>query len=254
MSILFTDLDNTLIYSHNRELSEPKLVIEHLDGREQSFMTQFTYDFLSSADWLSIVPVTTRTVKQYTRIECVKKFFNKYAIVCNGGKLLVDGVEDEDWARETQLLAQDSYDCLEDAVDKLSFLCKDETLHRPEKYMCYTKLRHHDPQTVKDQLSEQVDLTKVDLHVVGQKFYMLSNAITKGKAIKRFMKRREQETVLSAGDGILDISMLDVADFAFPAPEIYEMVSNENRLRSKETVLSNGICKELNNMKEKGII
>ena len=53
MSILFSDLDNTLIYSHNRELSKPKVVIEHLDGREQSFMTQYTYDFLASADWLS---------------------------------------------------------------------------------------------------------------------------------------------------------------------------------------------------------
>lgn len=254
MSILFTDLDNTLIYSHNRELSEPKLVIEHLDGREQSFMTQFTYDFLSSADWLSIVPVTTRTVKQYTRIECVKKFFNKYAIVCNGGKLLVDGVEDEEWSKETQILAQDSYDCLEDAVNKLSFLCKDETLHRPEKYMCYTKLRHHDPQEVCDELSKQVDLSKVDLHVVGKKFYILANAITKGNAIKRFMKRREKETTLSAGDGILDISMLDVADFAFPGSEIFEMVSNKNRLRSEESVMSDGICKELCDMKERGII
>ena len=68
------------------------------------------------------------------------------------------------------------------------------------------------------------------------------------------MKRREKETTLSAGDGILDISMLDVADFAFPGSEIFEMVSNKNRLRSEESVMSDGICKELCDMKERGII
>ena len=65
MSVFFTDLDNTMIYSHHREIGKPKIVVEHLDGREQSFMTEFAYDFLLSADWLDIVPVTTRTKQQY---------------------------------------------------------------------------------------------------------------------------------------------------------------------------------------------
>ena len=55
MSVLFSDLDNTMIFSHHREIGNKKIVVEHLDGREQSFMTEFTYDFFTKADWLNIV-------------------------------------------------------------------------------------------------------------------------------------------------------------------------------------------------------
>ena len=53
MSVLFSDLDNTMIFSHHREIGNKKIVVEHLDGREQSFMTEFTYDFFTKTDWLS---------------------------------------------------------------------------------------------------------------------------------------------------------------------------------------------------------
>ena len=146
MSIFFTDLDNTMIYSHHRGIGKPKIVVEHLDGKEQSFMTEFSYDFLSSADWLEIVPVTTRTKQQYDRIECSEKLRFKYAIVCNGGKLLVDGQEDLEWSDKTDVLVRENYESLEQATELLSKLCHSETMHRPEKYMSYVKC--FDPESV----------------------------------------------------------------------------------------------------------
>ena len=38
----FCDLDHTLIYSHRVALGEEKVVVEYLNGKEQSFMTRTT--------------------------------------------------------------------------------------------------------------------------------------------------------------------------------------------------------------------
>ena len=93
MSVFFTDLDNTMIYSHHREIGKPKIVIEHLDGKEQSFMTEFTYDFLSSAEWLDIVPVTTRTKQQYEKQMSIKDVMSKICIAVIFGYYTVKTVE-----------------------------------------------------------------------------------------------------------------------------------------------------------------
>jgi len=73
LSVFFTDLDNTLIYSHKREIGEEKTVVEYLDGRQQSFMTNYTYKYLKNAKWLDIVPVTTRIDTQFKRITCMNE-------------------------------------------------------------------------------------------------------------------------------------------------------------------------------------
>jgi len=251
MSILFSDLDNTLIYSHHRKIGTPKIVIEYLNGQEQSFMTRFTYDFLASADWLSVIPITTRTENQFKRIEFPDRLGFKYAIVCNGGKLLIDGKEDEAWSAETRDLAQGSYDCLEEATNQLIQLCKNETVHRPEEYMCYVKCS--DPEMVYSTLSESVDSTKVTVQRNGRKLYLFANGVTKGNAVERFMKGNH-ETVLAAGDGLLDISMLNKADFAFSGRDVYELVTNDNNIKIKERILSDELCKHIYEMRMKGII
>lgn len=43
---LFTDIDNTLLYSYRREIGENKVVVEHINGKIQSYMTKRSYDFL----------------------------------------------------------------------------------------------------------------------------------------------------------------------------------------------------------------
>ena len=47
MAYLFTDIDNTIIFSHRHETNEKKVWVEKLNGKDQSFMTYKTYRFLS---------------------------------------------------------------------------------------------------------------------------------------------------------------------------------------------------------------
>ena len=183
MCVLLTDLDNTMIYSHHRVIDEPKIVVEHLNGREQSYMTEFTYEFLYSSEWLRVIPITTRTEQQYRRIECASKLRFKYAIVCNGGKLLANGVEDKEWTRQTYTKAQDKYEYLDDAIQRLTNLCKDDVIHRPDDYMVYAKCNN--PEEVYEKLKYHLDSTKVSVQRDDRKVYIFINGISKGNAVKR---------------------------------------------------------------------
>lgn len=252
MSIFFTDLDNTIIYSHHREIVKPRIVVEHLDSREQSFMTEFAYDFLLSADWLEVVPVTTRTKQQYDRIECSEKLRFKNAIVCNGGKLLIDGKEDLEWSDKTDFFVRDNYESLEQATELLSELCSSETIHRPERYMSYVKCS--DPEGVYNEISKSLDSNKVSAQRDGRKVYLFANGISKGEAVRRFMRKRKAETILSAGDNLMDVSMLNNADFAFVNKAIADLIICKNIITIEETPFSDGICRCITEMRVKGRI
>lgn len=102
---LFCDLDHTLIYSHRMPIGSDKMVVEYLNGKEQSFMTQGTFEFLCKQNCVHLIPVTTRSKAQYERISVFRKELRcKYALICNGGILLVDGIEDPAWYSETLAL------------------------------------------------------------------------------------------------------------------------------------------------------
>lgn len=252
MSVFFTDLDNTMIYSHHREIGKPKIVVEHLDGKEQSFMTEFAYDFLSSADWLEVVPVTTRTKQQYDRIECSERLHFKYAVVCNGGKLLVDGKEDLEWSDKTDALVRDNYESLKQATEFLSEICCGEIIHRPEKYMSYVKCS--DPEGVYKKISKLLNSNRVNVQRDGRKVYLFANGISKGEAIERFMRKMKAGTILSAGDNLMDVSMLNNADFAFVNKTITDLITCKNRITIEETSFSDGICRYISEMRMKGIV
>ena len=252
MSIFFIDLDNTLIYSHHREIGRSKIVVEHLNGKEQSFMTQLTYDFISSADWLDIVPVTTRNEQQYRRLELPESLRFKYAIICNGGKLLVDGREDLEWSYETDILVRKCYNSLDGATELLSKICKNEAIHRPERYISYVKCSN--PESVYTEMKKMTDSDKVNVQRDGRKVYLFANGISKGDAVERFMHNREFETILSAGDNMMDVSMMNKADYAFANTDIIDLITCAKKIRIDDYPFSDGICNHVKEMRMKGII
>ena len=252
MCVLLTDLDNTMIYSHHRMVDAPKIVVEHLNGREQSFMTEFTYKFLSSSDWLRVIPITTRTEQQYKRIECASKLGFEYAIVCNGGKLLVNGVEDKEWTRQTHTIVQDKFEYLDDAIQQLSNLCKDDLIHRPDDYIGYVKCNN--PENVYEKLKCRLDSTKVNVQRDDRKVYIFINGISKGSAVKRLKDRFHFTTILAAGDNTMDVPMLNLADYAIVSNDISSMVTCRNKYVISKQIISDDVCKYIQNMKLNGVI
>ena len=119
MIAFHTDLDNTLIYSYKHDIGPQKRNVELYQGREISCITEETYHLLQLVkNEMLIVPTTTRTLEQYQRIDLGIGPF-PYALVCNGGVLLVNGVPDEAWYQDSLHLVSDSREEMNLAMELL---------------------------------------------------------------------------------------------------------------------------------------
>ena len=115
----FTDLDNTLIYSYKHEIGEQKKSVELYQGRWISYMTNETESLLRRIrEKCPVVPITTRTIEQYERIDLGVGDF-PYALTCNGGVLLINGQEDDQWYQESLKLVASATGQLKAAFDYL---------------------------------------------------------------------------------------------------------------------------------------
>ena len=216
--ILFTDLDNTMIYSYKHEIGPDKRCVELYQGREVSYITEQTYVLLCVLrKEMMIVPVTTRSIEQYQRIDLGTGML-PYALVCNGGILLVGGERDEVWYRESLELIKESRPQLEKAKVLLE---EDDRryfeLRMIEDLFLFTKCK--EPEKVIAGLGEKLDQKLVDVFHNGDKVYVVPTKLNKGEAIMRFKRRYEREghpsvRTMAAGDSGFDVSMLQKADTA----------------------------------------
>ncbi len=252
MDVFFTDIDNTLIYSHRHMIPGEKIVVEHIDGREQSYMTRYTYAHLKSFQWLLIVPVTTRTEEQYKRLQYLDLLGIHISIVCNGGKLLIDGVEDKKWSDESYRLANSMRDSLEQAARLLKKHLDGLTVHHPESYMYYVKCEN--PKMVCESIRRNVDTNSVEVFHDTHKVYLFAACISKGNAIRRFEEQTNIRRTVAAGDDIADISMMDMVDYALVTEKIYDRTSCKNKLKMKGFFISNQICETLSKLHTQGIL
>ena len=214
MNILFTDLDNTLIYSKKTNIEE-KIPVELYNGEVNSFMSKYSYELLHKLnEMLLIVPITTRTYIQYSRIDL--GFNPKYVLCANGGILLKDGIKSDEWYKESLDIVKPSSDEREKAY---AFLQKDKR----RKFECrniddlfiFTKCNEIED-VVRD-LKSILDMTKVEVLYNKDKLYIMPKNLNKADTVKRFVKRyaKSEDHVFAAGDTEFDIGMIELADIGF---------------------------------------
>ena len=110
-----------------------------------------------------IVPTTTRTLEQYQRIDLGIGPF-PYALVCNGGVLLINGVPDEAWYQDSLHLVSDSREEMNLAMELLEREPRRKfELRYIEKLFIFTKC--NDPETVVNDLKTSLDTKYVDVFV-----------------------------------------------------------------------------------------
>lgn len=224
--IFASDLDRTLIFSKRfSETASPEdvVLIETSKGREVSYMMKEALSFLEGLnERVTFVPVTTRSEDEYNRIDFVSRIQPRYAIVANGGKILIDGVEDPEW-KEYILQTKKNLSC--SAVEmKKTFL----SLFPEEQFDHYKladdlfwmfKLKEEplDEKAYKwagDTFKEfGWDLTKI-----GLKVYLLPSELTKWKALSFLKAKLSEEIVVAAGDSLMDYEMVSNADFGITPP------------------------------------
>lgn len=234
MDIFFTDLDNTLIYSYKHDIGVDKRSVERYQDREISYMSAKTYErLLDVKRKFMVVPVTTRTVEQYQRIEL--DIGIRYALVCNGGILLEDGVEVLEWYQESRRLALGAVKEMQLAM---KYLERDSRrtfeLRFIRELFVFTKCS--EPEKVTEELRGCLDTEAVDVFNNGTKVYVLPRVLNKGTAVQRFTKYIQVGTMIAAGDSEFDIPMLNAADIAI-APET---LSKDGRLLPDTVYMQEG--------------
>ncbi len=156
------------------------------------------------------VPVTTRSIEQYKRIDFGIGQI-KYALVCNGGVLLVNGEKDMDWYKQSLELVKP---CLGELEKAMSLLEKEESRYFEirfiENLFVFTKCEN--PQNVVSFLRDRLDTNLAEVFNNGEKIYVLPKSLDKGSAVKRFKKHINAGTVIAAGDSEFDISLLEASD------------------------------------------
>ena len=226
--LIACDLDQTLIYSRRafrlpEGEPEPEVVIaEYLDGQPLSHLTRLAADGLRElAERVPIVPVTTRTLVQYQRVDL--GFAPAYAIAANGGHLLVDGQADPGWAEQVRgrlaaagrplaevhaLALAIAEKAAEDGSDWV------RTVREADGFFVY--LVATDRAAIPDLTQLEAELAHAGwgVSVQGRKVYLVPRALTKEAALAEVMRRTGAVRLAAAGDSLLDLGMLSMADVA----------------------------------------
>ncbi len=213
MDVFYTDLDNTLLYSYKHEIGTDKRNVEMYEGREVSFLTTRTYRLLLELKkHVRIVPVTTRTMEQYGRVELGIGAL-RHALVCNGGMLLVNGRIDRTWYEQSLQLVRESRAELEQAA-RLLEQEKNRTLDVRDirQLFVFTKCRFAND-TIR-RLKQQLQPGRTDVFSNGEKVYVVPKKLNKGMAVTRFTEYIGARHTAAAGDSVFDLPMLAQAEVA----------------------------------------
>ena len=211
---LFVDIDNTLIYS--KKFNDDMRVVEIYRGRPINYMTEYSYKMLNElheADNLEIVPITTRTSEQYSRID-FPKF--QHVILENGAVLKSNNETNQDWYSETLRLNENYKDNLLDIYSFLKHKYDDKFLIKLLDDIILVIIGANIGAIQKD----VPDFYNLKCYNNGKKIYIFPEFLTKAFAISRFKKSIDKESlIISAGDNeLFDLCMLSQSDLFINEP------------------------------------
>ncbi|MFE6284412.1 HAD family hydrolase [Streptomyces sp. NPDC057877] len=221
--LVASDLDRTLIYSSAAlaltmpDARAPRLLcVEVHESRPLSYLTETAAGLLSElGDAAVFVPTTTRTRKQYERINLPGPA-SRYAICANGGHLLVDGVSDADWHRQVTARLADECAPLAEVREHLYATADPAWLrkHRvAEDLFVYLVVeRELLPEDWVKELAVWAENRGWTVSLQGRKLYAVPKPLTKSAAMREVARRTGADLSLAAGDSLLDADLLLAAD------------------------------------------
>ena len=217
-TMVASDLDRTLIYSAAAAGSfDPALVcVEMLADRPQSFMTARASEVLAQVRSAAVVvPTTTRPYWVGVRVE-LPGGPAPYAVVSNGGHILIDGAPDAGWRAGVEARIAAAGTTLAQVVARIDGWT-DGTWVRSRRIaddlFCYLVVEVAAmPHSFLDDLTGWCAERGWVVSMQGRKIYALPAALTKEAAITEVRARVGGTRLLAAGDGALDAGMLAMAD------------------------------------------
>lgn len=234
MKIFASDLDNTLIYSYKKDMGKDKVLVETKEGKKLSFMSSYSHKLLSK---IKFIPVTTRSLEQYRRIEFFKGYQPEYALIANGGILLHYGKIEDNWYSDSLKMAEPA---LPEMNKGIEILKEDSDIYfeirRVDRLFVFTK-SHNIEKTIKN-LKEKLKPEMVDIHNHREKLYIFPKVLNKGVSLERLRELLKPQNIICAGDSEMDIPMLEKADISiFPESLEKFIIKKERRYAVSEQYL-----------------
>ena len=213
--VFASDLDNTLLYSRSHK-REGDICVEHIKGEAHGFMTPLAIERLREVSQkVRLIPVTTRSIEQYRRIEWPEGTAPEYAVTTNGAVLLKNGEADAAW-RET-------HDALIAPAREEIARCHALYLGDRAFIRCrivddaYLFVYCADGVDAREMAAECQKQTNLRVEPSGRKIYFFPQRLTKGAALRELRRRFSPRKVYAAGDTAIDAPLLAAADRAFAA-------------------------------------
>lgn len=232
--VLFaSDLDRTLIYPlRTLPMGNNATVIEHHHGRGITVTSEETLKALRElAARDAFVPVTTRSRMQLERVSPVWQLaVQGWAICSDGATLLHQGAVDRDWcARVDEICAasaplEEGLEVFKREVGSPGTARWVATLYDCDRRFLYATIIDAEKP---DGLEHDAQLAfaalgwKAVRH--GRKLYAMPAGIGKAPAVRYLCERLEIDTLLAAGDSVLDSEVMEDADVAW-CPSDAELV------------------------------
>ena len=216
---IFSDLDGTLIYSirHLGEVTDLVLT-ETYRGNPQAWMTtSAAAELRELREHAAFIPVTTRVEAQYRRVK-LPGGIPEYAILGNGGRILVGGVADQGWADRVNdpswgvgtphIMA----DTLERTLDGQEWVHEVRSF---DNVVCVAaKPTHQTPSLWAELLSRFAADNGYTAYPQGRKTHLIPTHITKEAAATEVSARLGVTRAIASGDHQLDVGLMNWADDA----------------------------------------
>lgn len=228
-TLVALDLDTTLLYSSRTlrlpddDRLAPRLAVTEVwRGAPLTFCTRETERLLDDLDRLAVVvPVTTRTLAQHARVRLMDRPASgpagghRYAVVANGGHLLVDGVPDREWAERVRRGLQGTRPLSEvrAALERSTAAARVGELRVADDLFVYVAVdRDTLPAEALAELTAWCDGGGWQVSLQGRRLYCVPRSLTKAAAVAELMRRTGATQLLAAGDSLLDAEVLEQAE------------------------------------------
>lgn len=214
--LYFSDLDRTIIYS-DKFIKKDKSkyeCIEVLDGKNISYMTPESIDLIKEIlKTRNFIPVTTRSVEQFTRIKFTDHGINyKWSIVSNGGIILYNGKPYKKWneimkesLKEAEQL-ENVVKQFENIAPQIPGISKTRTVDGMFFYIVVDLDKF--VLSSLDEFKEYLEKKKWKFYKTGRKVYFLPEVLSKENAIRFLMNELEENEFAALGDSEMDRGMV----------------------------------------------
>lgn len=240
MISMFSDLDKTLVFSHN----EQHCCVERKeDGTKLTYMTRPAKEHLDALiaepEKFQLIPCTLRSLEQTERISFTGQC--RFKICDNGGSIYIDGHRLAEWDNIVS-----KHINKEDVAKKRTLICSMLEKWGLSKYKvktngdCFINVIFNslaDSDRYAEKIARMIDSSLYVYHNQGRKIYFMPHWLNKKKAvdylIKEFELKGDNNMIITSGDSSVDTEFITLGDVMI-IPE-HATFENRHAIRTKQS-------------------